>query len=74
MAMNRCLLCLESTVYNECCIPINSTEWQDLNIENIIEIHLWSVVSYQKNKELSFLFQAMLHLVLIISLIVIEVL
>lgn len=48
--MNRCLLCLGTNVGNECCIQINSIDWQNLNIENIINKHLWSVVSYGKNE------------------------
>lgn len=43
--MDECLLCLEVFKGFEGGIKVNSTQWQDLNIQNLIEKHLWCIVS-----------------------------
>ncbi|KAL9915945.1 uncharacterized protein ACN2A1_002438 [Glossina fuscipes fuscipes] len=41
--MDKCLLCLETDLEFEPNIKVGSTQWEELNIKNIIEKHLWSI-------------------------------
>ncbi|XP_075168443.1 transcription factor grauzone-like [Haematobia irritans] len=45
--MNSCLLCLEPSTEN--CIPYASKLWQEENIENLIQKHLWPFKSITYN-------------------------
>uniref|UniRef100_A0A1A9VTA2 C2H2-type domain-containing protein n=1 Tax=Glossina austeni TaxID=7395 RepID=A0A1A9VTA2_GLOAU len=48
--MDKCLLCLETDLEFEPNIKVDSREWEELNIEYIIEKHLWpinNIESYQ---------------------------
>lgn len=52
--MKSCFLCLKVTKDEVGCISIKSKQWQELNITNIIEKHLWPMVSFRKSLIFSF--------------------
>lgn len=43
--MEGCLLCFQNHKEYVGYIQANSTHWMELNVHNIIEKHLWSIVS-----------------------------
>lgn len=43
--MDICLLCLEKNLGNVKLIRINSDEWNERNYQELIEKHLWPMVS-----------------------------
>lgn len=43
--MDSCLLCLQVPNETKDGIIVNSLEWQELEIQNIIEKHFWSMAS-----------------------------
>lgn len=45
--MEGCLLCIDLNKKLEQHININSEEWQELNIQYLIEKHLWSMVGIE---------------------------
>lgn len=42
--MRSCILCLKTSIDGGNFIPIKSPEWLQMNIEYIIEKHLWTIV------------------------------
>lgn len=48
--MEGCLLCLNVNKNLEQIININSKEWQELNIQYLIEKHLWPMVGIENYK------------------------
>lgn len=44
--MNVCLLCLEPN--NKDCIKVNSEKWNQQNMNDLIDTHLWPMVSSLK--------------------------
>lgn len=52
--MEMCLLCLELRHESIDCIYVASQQWKDGNIAQIIELHFWPIVSFEKRKSALF--------------------
>lgn len=51
--MKDCLLCLKIRQELVGSIEVNSSKWQELNVQNVIEKHFWAMVRYGENSILT---------------------